>query len=152
MAESCSTLSRCFIFWQIMSLCVCVFKVSHLLSVHCQDALSFGRSCHFVCVCVCVQSYCALKVSHLSSVHCQDASSFGRSCHFVCVCTIISCCQGVIEYISYFIYTYISVILDRLLLIACILSAEVVHRYYESRRRLFNDDQPGRRDAATKAK
>ena len=112
--------------------------------------------CVRVCVCVCVQSYCALKVSHLSSVHCQDASSFGRSCHFVCVCVCVCVYNHIVlsrcNRISYFIYTYISVILDRLLLIACILSAEAVHRYYESRRRLFNDDQPGRRDAATKAK
>ena len=40
----------------------CTLKVSHLSSVHCQDASSFGRSCHFVCVCVCVQSYRAVKV------------------------------------------------------------------------------------------
>ncbi len=27
-----------------------------------------------------------------------------------------------------------------------------VHRYYESRRRLFNDEQPGRRDVAREMK
>lgn len=29
---------------------------------------------------------------------------------------------------------------------------EAIHRYYESRRRLFNDEQPGRKDIALKAK
>ena len=36
------------------------------------------------------------------------------------------------------------------LLFTCKLSAGAVHRYYESRRRLFNDSQPTRRQSALK--
>ena len=36
--------------------------------------------------------------------------------------------------------------------LTCIYAIEAVHRFYESRRRLFNDDQPSRRDKAEELK
>ena len=68
-------------------------------------------------------------MAHLSTAPCQDDTSLGRFTVFVVE----------LHMLSVYLFSL------------CIFS-EAVYRYYESRRRLFNDCQPGRREKAEKLK
>lgn len=46
---------------------------------------------------------------------------------------------------------HVSLVLDHYFILECCIVG-AVHRFYESRRRLFNDQQPGRVEAANKTK
>ena len=112
--------SRCLIFRQH------AVKMSHLLTVH-------VMICVYVCVvslhlccsrCLIFRQH-AVKMSHLSTVHV-----------IICVCVCVanlhlrcSTCLFFRRSCHIFVCTTTN-------------STEAVHRFYESRRRLFNDDRP----------
>ena len=96
---------------------------------------------------------CAVKMPHLLSATCQDATSFGRQEMFrqemftrvhVYVCMYVSCAVKIIKLVFVLVLILIAFVSTNIL--------GAVHRYYESRRRLFNDSQPQRREKATQVK
>ena len=127
--------------------------------------LSTG-SCHHV------MSHVLVKVSHLSrqqpvkmahlstgSCHvtcaCQGVSPFGSSqskWHIFRLVHVIMSCH---MYLSRCLTFYTVKMAHLFAVFSCVIIVcylEAVHRFYESRRRLFNDDQPSRREKAGKVK
>ena len=141
-------------------------KVSHLSAAASQDGTSFDwfmSSCHVTCACQ--------GVSPFAAAASQDGTSFDwfMSCH-MCLSRCLTFRQHPVKmaHLStgscHHVMSHVLVKVSHLLhsqdgtficCISCVIIVcylEAVHRFYESRRRLFNDDQPSRREKAGKVK
>ena len=163
--------------WFVMCAVMCAVKMSHLWAASCQDDPSFGKVMHLVCHACCQDVLWAASCQddpYLSARSCiwfvmrAVKMSFGqhlakmthlsaRSCIWLsCVlsrCPIFGQHLAKMTHVSarsciWFVTCSVKMSHDKV----PIFVAEAVHRYYESRRRLFNDDQPARREIAKEVK
>ena len=138
-------------------------KVSHLSAAASQDGTSFDwfMSCH-MCLSRCLTfRQQPVKMAHLStgSCHvtcaCQGVSPFGSTqsrWHIFRLVHVIMSCH---MYLSRCLTFYTVKMAHLFAVFSCVIIVcylEAVHRFYESRRRLFSDDQPSRREKAGKVK
>ena len=157
-----SSQSRWHIFRLVHVMSHVLVKVSHLSAAPSQDGTSFDW----------FMSSCHVKVSHLSAAASQDGTSFDwfmSSCHVTCACQGVSPFAAAASqdgtsfdwfmschmYLSRCLAFYTVKMAHLFAVFSCVIIVcylEAVHRFYESRRRLFNDDQPSRREKAGKVK
>ena len=156
-------------------LCVCVHvhvyaKVSHLSAATSQDASSFGWHV-YMCMLFC-PTFQSMYISAVCRRTCVCRQVLVQVPHrlvgvCVCVCTIMCVYMCIFEGIGQMPCLYVCFLVSDSISMTCvyyvctvckgfcfyiIYAIEAVHRFYESRRRLFNDDQPSRRDKADELK